>query len=150
MYEADLLPPVVRHFAALGFRAVPEVSVAGRRADLVAVSGDGLVAVELKLSHWRQALRQAVAYQVWAPLSYVAMPFPHAIRVSRHRDRFEAEGVGLLAVLDEDVRTFLAAAPSPRLFPALSDHVHRRLAPAARLDAFPRETGERFYGPARM
>lgn len=150
MHEADLLAPLVRHFAASGFRSIPEVTVAGRRADLVAVSEDGLVAVELKVSHWRQALRQAVAYQVWAPLSYVALPFPRALRVSRHRERFEAEGVGLLAVLGDDVRTFLPATPSPRLFPALSDHVRRRLAPAVPLDAFPRETGERFYGPARM
>jgi len=150
MHEAELLPPLVRHFESRGFRAIAEVPVAGRRADLVAVSDEGLVAVELKVDHWRQALRQAIAYQVWAPLAYVALPFPRAIRVSRHRDRFESAGVGLLAILGEDVRTFFAAAPSPRLFPALSDLVRRRLLPAVPLDAFPMNTGERFYGPCRM
>jgi len=150
MHESELLPPLVRHFTSRGYRAIPEVAVANRRADLVAISEDGLIAVELKVSHWRQALRQAVAYQLWAPLAYVALPFPRALLVSRHRDRFAAEGVGLLAVLDEDVRTFFPAGPSPRLFPALTDLVRRRLLPAVPLEAFPGETGERFYGPARM
>lgn len=146
MHEAELLPPLVHHFESLGFRAVAEVPVAGRRADLVAVSDEGLVAVELKVSAWREALRQAVAYQVWASHAYVALPFPRAVRVSHHRDRFESEGVGLLAILGRDVRTFVSAAPSPRLFPALSDLVRRRLLPAVRLDAFPREPENVFMG----
>ena len=149
--ESDLLPPLVRHFEALRFRTAAEVPVARHRADLVAVSDAALVAVELKLTRWRQALRQAVAYQVWAPEAYVALPFPGAIRAARHRHRFEVEGVGLLAVLDGDVRIFLPAGPSPRLFPALSEFVRRRLAPPALpLDAFPTSSGERFYGPCRM
>lgn len=148
MRESDLLPPLVRHFESRGFRVFAEVPVTGRRADLVAVTGDGLVAVELKLARWREAVRQAVAYQVWAPHAYVALPFPRAIRAARHRPRFEAEGVGLLAVLDGDVRTFWPAAPSPRLFPSLTDLVRARLVPSVPLDAFP--TGERFYGDAGM
>lgn len=147
--EADLLPPLVRHFERLGWRTFPEVKVAGRRADLVALSADALVAVEAKLARWRQAVRQAVAYQVWAARAYVALPFPRAIRAVRDRPRFEAEGIGLLAVLDGDVRTFWPAAPSPRLFPALSDFVRARLAAPPRSRA-PPFTGERFYGDSGM
>ena len=151
MLEAELLPPLVRHFEALGLRTVAEVPVVGRRADLVAVAPDRLLAVELKVARWRQALRQAVAYQVWAPEAYVALPFPCAIRAARHRDRFETEGVGLLAVLGRDVRTFLPAAPSGRLFPALSDWVRHQLVPdAVPLDTLARISGERFYGASRM
>jgi len=148
--EADLFPPLARHFTDRGCRAVAEVAVSGRRADLVAVSDDALVAVELKLARWRQALRQAVAYQVWASEAYVALPFQRAIHAVRHRHRFEAESVGLLAVLDGEVRTFLPAGPSPRLFPALSDLVRRRLVPAVPLETFPEPTGERFYGSPRI
>ncbi|HKZ63477.1 MAG TPA: hypothetical protein VJ400_03440 [Thermoplasmata archaeon] len=137
MLESELLPPIERHFAAQGLRTVPEVTVAGHRADLVAVSEGSFVAVELKVHEWRQALRQAIAYQVWAPLAYVALPFSRALHVSRHRHRFEAEGIGLLAVLGDEVRTFLPAMPSARLFPALSDLVRRQLGPPALpLDAF--------------
>ncbi|MEK6851999.1 MAG: hypothetical protein AABY30_05630 [Candidatus Thermoplasmatota archaeon] len=149
MHESDLLPPLARHFEALGFRVFAEVAVTGRRADLVAVADDTLVAVELKLARWREAIRQAVAYQVWAPRAYVALPFPRAIRTARHRSRFEAEGIGLLAVLEGDVRTFWPATVSRRLFPALADHVRARLArPTVPLDAFP--IGERFYGDSGM
>lgn len=148
MLEADLLPPLARHFEALGFRVFAEVPVTGRRADLVAVADEGLVAVEMKLARWREAVRQAVAYQVWAPHAYVALPFPRALRAARHRARFEAEGVGLLAVLDCDVRTFWPAARSARLFPALTDLVRTRLVPSVPLDVF--SIGERFYGDPRM
>jgi len=151
--EVELLAPIVDHFEMQGFRAVPEVSVAGRRADIVAVRDDALLAVELKVSAWPHALRQAMAYQVWAPEAFVALPFPRAMRAVRHRHRFDGVGVGLLAVLDGEVRTFLPAAPSPRLFPALSDLVRRQLSPppTSPLDAFPDEgTGERFYGKGRM
>ncbi len=139
------------YFENRGFRTLREVAVAGRRADVVAVSDDALLAVELKVSAWPRALRQAIAYQVWAPASYVALPFPRAMRAVRHRHRFEEESVGLLAVLDGEVRTFVPASPSPRLFPALSDFVRRQLSPVAPLDAFPdEESEERLYGPARM
>jgi len=151
--EVELLAPIVDHFETQGFRAVPEVAVAGRRADIVAVRGDTLLAVELKVSAWPHALRQAMAYQVWAPEAYVALPFPRAMHAVRQRHRFDGEGIGLLAVLDGEVRTFLSAAPSPRLFPALSDLVRRQLSlpPLPPLDAFPDErTGERFYGQVRM
>ena len=151
MHESELLPPVARHFESLGWRTAPEVAVAGRRADLVAYSDEDVLAVELKVVRWRHALRQAIAYQVWATLAYVALPFPRAMAACRHRDGFEAEGVGLLAVLDGQVRTLLAAAPSPRLFPSLTDHVRRQLSRnAVPLDAFPPATGERFYGECRM
>jgi hypothetical protein len=149
--EVELLAPVVNYFENRGFRAVREVAVAGRRADVVAVSEDALLAVELKVSAWPRALRQAIAYQLWASGSYVALPFSRAIRAVRHRHRFEAEGVGLLAVLDGEVRTFVPASPSPRLFPALSDFVRRQLSLVAPLDAFPDvESEERSYLPARM
>lgn len=147
MRESDLLPPLVAHFEARGMRTVPEVAVAGRRADLVAVSEDALVAVEMKLGAWRQALRQAVAYQVWAPVAFVALPFPHALRAARCRDRFEEEGIGLLAVLDGEVRTFVPAEESPRLFPALTELVRGRLLRReARLEAFdPNDPSENVF-----
>ncbi len=150
MREADLVEPLVRHFEEHGLRAVAEVPIAGRRADLVGVGEDILVAVELKLARWRQALRQAVAYQLWAHESYVALPFPRALAAVRHRHAFEAEGVGLFAVLDGGVRTFLRASASPRQFPALTDLVRRQLAPPVLpLTVFPDETAsERFYGDA--
>lgn len=101
-----------------------EVPVLSRIADLVGVRDDGLVAVELKLRDWRRALQQAIAYQIAADRSWVAMPLTAACAAYRQRWRFEAEGIGLLAVDDRGaVRAPIPAQPSPRLLPFLKDRV---------------------------
>ncbi len=101
-----------------------EVPILGRRADLVGDREGGLVAVELKLRDWREALRQAMAYQLAAERVWVAMPLAAASSAYRARWRFEAEGIGLLAVDDAgQVRMPLAAGPSPRLLPYVSERV---------------------------
>ncbi len=101
-----------------------EVPILGRRADLIGARDDALVAVELKMSDWREALRQAIAYQLAADRTWVAMPLSSASSAYRQRWRFEAEGVGLLAVDDRGVvRTPIRAGPSPRLLPYVRERV---------------------------
>lgn len=104
--------------------------ILGRRADLLGTGDDGLVAVELKLRDWPEALRQATAYQLAADRVWVAMPLGPASSAFRQRWQFEAEGVGLLAVDDRgDVRAPIPARPSPRLLPYLRERILTR--PAA-------------------
>lgn len=98
--------------------------ILGRRADLVGEREDGLVAVELKMRDWREALRQATAYQLAASRVWVAMPLAGASSAYHQRWRFEAEQVGLLAVDDRDqVRVPIPAGPSPRLLPFVRERV---------------------------
>jgi len=114
--EADLRPPVAAWLRSNGFDVRDEVAILGRRADLVGVRWGRVAAVEMKLRDWPEALRQAVAYQLAADWCWVAMPLAEAARAHRHRWRFEAEGVGLLAVDDAGrVRVALPAETSPRL-----------------------------------
>ncbi|MGQ0798376.1 MAG: hypothetical protein ACT4OI_11025 [Methanobacteriota archaeon] len=114
--EADLRPPVATWLRSNGFEVHDEVAMVGRRADLVGVRWGRVAAVELKVRDWSEALRQAVAYQLAADWSWVAMPLDRAARAHRHRAAFEAEGVGLLAVDEAGrVRVALPAEPSPRL-----------------------------------
>ena len=121
--ERDLAGPVAEHFAGLGYRMFAEVDIAGRWADLVGIGPD-VVAVELKLRAWREALRQATAYQLGADRAYVALPLPRAQEAHRSRFAFEREGIGLLAVdAGGAVRTVLSPAPSPRRLPALTDAI---------------------------
>lgn len=127
MRELHLRGPVVAHFEGQGRLVVPEVPVTGRRADVVAVGAEDLIAIELKLWRWRQAFRQALAYQVWAERAYVCLPLSRALDAWRHRDRFESEGIGLLAVVRDEVRTLLPARPSSRRFPPLTDRVRLML-----------------------
>lgn len=122
--EAELAAPVTAWLAKAGYRVEAEVPILGRRADLVGMRDDALVAVELKMRDWEEALRQAIAYQLAADRVWVAMPLASASAAYRSRWRFEAEGIGLLAVDDRgDVRTPLPAAPSPRLLPYLRERI---------------------------
>lgn len=126
--ERDLTPAIGAHFEALGCEVFQEIELGGRRADLVAVSESELVAVELKLHEWREALRQTMAYQLAADRAFVAVPLRRAQDAHRARHLFDREGVGLLAVGPEnDVRTVLPAAPSPRRLPTLTESVRMRL-----------------------
>ena len=127
LLERDLAPPVAGHLESLGYRVFAEVDIAGRWADLVGVGPD-IVAVELKLWAWREALRQATAYQLAADRAYVALPLPRAQEAQRARFAFEREGIGLLAVdTAGKVRTVIPAEPSPRRVPSLTDGLRKVL-----------------------
>ncbi len=122
--ESDLVPPVTAWLEASGYRVEAEVPILGRRADLIGAKGEGLVAVELKMRDWREAMRQALAYQIAADRAWIAMPLSAAASAYRSRWRFEAEGVGLLAVDDLGaVRAPIPAGPSPRLLPFLRERI---------------------------
>ncbi len=122
--EAQLAEPVTEWLVEDGYRVDLEVPILGRRADLIAARDGALVAVELKLRDWREALRQALAYQLAADRVFVAMPLEGASAAYRARWRFQAEGIGLLAVDDRGpVRTPLPAEPSPRLLPYLRERI---------------------------
>ncbi len=128
--ETQLAEPVTAWLAEAGYRVEAEVPILGRRADLIGARDDALVAVELKLRDWGEALRQAMAYQLAADRAWVAMPLVTASSAYRARWRFESEGVGLLAIDDRlRVRAPIPAAPSPRLLPFLREWVLARPAP---------------------
>ena len=133
--ESQLVEPVTAWLERAGYRVEPEVPILGRRADLVGSREDHLVAVELKMRDWREAFRQALAYQLAADWVWVAMPLAAASSAYRQRWRFEEEGIGLLAVDDRGiVRTPISAGPSPRLLPYLRERVLVR--PARRAEPF--------------
>src|SRR5438093_152593 len=71
----------------------------GRIADIIALKDEEVVAVELKLSNYREAHRQAVAYQVGCHRSFVGLPLESAVDcLRRHRHEFDKSGAGLLGV----------------------------------------------------
>jgi hypothetical protein len=122
--EEELREPLASWLLEEGFTVWNEVPILGRRADLFGSRGGTVIAVELKMNRWAQALRQAIAYQLAADRVWVAMPLAAASRAYRQRWLFEAEGVGLLAV-DENrhVRVPIRAQPSPRLLPFVQEGV---------------------------
>lgn len=122
--ESELAEPIATWLEAAGFRVRMEVPILGRRADLLGLNESSVTAVEMKMRDWAEAIRQAMAYQLAADRSWVAMPLATAFRAYRERWRFEAENVGLLAVDDRGgVRIAIPAGPSPRLLPFLRDQI---------------------------
>ena len=117
--------PVAAHFRAQGYDAFFEVHFNGRIADVIAVKGDEVLAVELKLRDHRTALRQALAYQVGCHRSFLGLPLPTALDCLRkERHQLQAAGLGLLAVNmpEGDVRELLPARVNEgRFLPFLAD-----------------------------
>jgi len=122
--ESELAEPIAAWLEDAGYSVRMEVPILGRRADLLGFRPGSVTAIEAKMSNWVQALRQAIAYQLGADRSWVAMPLAAASRAYRQRWDFEAERVGLLAIDDRGgVRTAIPAGPSPRLLPFLRDKI---------------------------
>lgn len=71
-----------------------------------------IVAVELKLSRFTEALSQAASHLAFATESYVALPRELALRVLRDRrlSQLTAEGVGLIAISSESCEILLVSA----------------------------------------
>jgi hypothetical protein len=88
------------------------------RADIVALTEDGeVIAVEAKLTRWRDALQQAYRNTCFAHRSYVLLP-THAAKIAeRHRNAFERRGVGLCSVADGKLSILY---PAPRAKPLQS------------------------------
>lgn len=57
-----------------------------------------IVAIEAKLTRWREALDQAIAYTQYADQSYVALPEMFAGPALRACDTFKSNGIGLIVL----------------------------------------------------
>ena len=109
MREADLYPPLKRHFEALGWRVYAEVPAPhGGFIDLLAVRDEVSLAVELKTWCSRVAARQARVNRACVWESWVAAPGTARIAPQR-RAGLARSGIGLLAVGAEGVETRLEA-----------------------------------------
>ncbi len=65
-FESDLREPVAKWLHDGGFDVRMELSILGRRADLVGSRGATVTAIEMKIDRWAEALRQAIAYELAA------------------------------------------------------------------------------------
>jgi len=86
---------VKRHLEALGYTVRGEVG----RCDIVAVSGETLVAVELKLSFGLPVLYQALQRLRSVDLVYVAVSVPEGRTARRNRDARLPDAVRLCRML---------------------------------------------------
>jgi len=94
------------------------------KTDFVAVDDAGdVMAFELKLSRWRDALHQAYRNSSFAHYSYVVMPLAGAKKAARQPKEFVRRGVGLIAVDDGMMKLCIDARREEPLRPWLTSNV---------------------------
>lgn len=109
-----LVEPVTRYITRRTFtRLESELQFYECRMDLYGFSRklDLTVAIELKLFKWKQAIKQALLYQLCADLVYVAVPRETLQRVDLSQLR--ATGIGLISVSAERCNEILSPVVSP-------------------------------------
>lgn len=101
-YEAELLAPTMSLFNEDVYAHAVEVPIGWRRIDLVAVAKQEprWVAVELKISAWKEAMTQAYLNHVVADRSYIAIWHRHLGAALQNRNWFEHYRVGIISVAE--------------------------------------------------
>lgn len=67
------------------------------------VSRSEIIAIEAKLTRWRDAIDQAATYRRYADRAFVLLPSQNAVIAAQHKDAFTKAGVGLLSYGDGKV-----------------------------------------------
>jgi hypothetical protein len=98
--EEDLYAPVIDLFGDT-YSVACDVQLGPKRIDLILASKnmDKIIAIEVKVSKWKQALRQALNYQLAADESYVAILKKHSTAI--RSDVFNQLGIGLITIDSE-------------------------------------------------
>ncbi|MFS0670150.1 hypothetical protein AB1L12_19820 [Peribacillus frigoritolerans] len=113
MKETDLISPLVKTYLRRGFKAYAEIQLSSRWIDIFMINQDTneTIAVELKLTQWKKAYKQAKIYQMVADYVYVGMPEKYIHRAIDNKELFEEIGIGLLSI-NQNVSTSLNAKRS--------------------------------------
>jgi hypothetical protein len=97
--EEELRPFINEWILQEGLHPLNEYRICWRIPDVVGIrEGRIKVAVEMKLSDWKGALRQASNYTMFSVKSYIAMPSEKQALVLRHIREFRRKGIGALMV----------------------------------------------------
>ena len=83
------------------------------------VEAGRIIAIEAKLTKWREALNQATLYRRYADEAHVLLPAQKAHPAIKARAEFTAAGVGLLIATHKSITSVFTASPS-------TDHDWRR------------------------
>lgn len=93
-----MYPAIERKYPERDYIKKREVPLISRKIDLLMLelSSNEIIAIEVKVTNWRKALKQASCYLLCADRAYVALwhDFIHRI----NPQAFDKEGIGLLEV----------------------------------------------------
>jgi len=123
MYETELLQKFEENhnlstykFFNAEWNCLTEVQVGSKIADIVLFDNnfEKIVAIELKVSKWKNAFRQALNYQLWASKSYIALYGKHIKNVIKYKEIFDKFGIGLISI-EKDINIIIEAKTSDYL-----------------------------------
>jgi hypothetical protein len=115
--EEEMVAALVAHLTDLGevTAMAAEVRLHGRsRADVCAVLGNELIAVEVKRTDWRRALGQAALNRLCVDRSYIALWAGHVPQTAV--DEASRHGIGVIRISEaalEVVTPAARASPDP-------------------------------------
>lgn len=102
-------------------RMKTEFEYSNGRTDVIGLMGsDTVIALEAKLTKWRDALQQAYRNTCFAHHSLVVLPWKVAQRASAYRQEFERRRVGLCGVGPEGVVVLIEACGVEPVMPTLT------------------------------
>ena len=96
--ESDLIPKVEEYFVRRGWTVSREAKVRGRTIDVVAVNGEEITAVEVKvrLGEIQRGIEYALHQKNAVDLSYLAIP--EELASQKLKETCQNLGIGLLAI----------------------------------------------------
>lgn len=86
----------------------------GRSDILIKDSKNKIIAVEAKLSKWREALHQAYRCSSFANYSYVLLPCEKIAAAKKYQEEFIRRNVGLCTIIGGEIQIIIKA---PHLWP---------------------------------
>ncbi|OJU09828.1 MAG: hypothetical protein BGN88_12535 [Clostridiales bacterium 43-6] len=90
------------------------------KTDIVILSSNNeVIAVEAKLSKWRNALHQAYRNKCFADKSYVLLPLETAETAAKYKVEFKKRGIGICCIEENRVTIFEEAITDEPLQPWL-------------------------------
>ena len=100
MREVDLISPLVQTYLEKGFKSYAEIRLSSRWIDIFMINEktQETIAIELKLTQWKKAFKQAKVYQMAADYVYVGMPEEYIHRALDNKELFQEIGIGLLSI----------------------------------------------------
>jgi hypothetical protein len=102
-------------------RTATEYDYSNGRTDVIALLQEGTVlALEAKLTRWRDAIQQAYRNTCFAHESLVVLPWGAAERASAFRAEFERRKIGLCGVQQDGVFMLIEPAHVEPLLPQLT------------------------------
>lgn len=81
-----------------GLFGIPDLLIANRKKGESDGKGITIIAFEMKLRNWKQALFQAFRYRAFSNISYVVLDHDYANPALKNIEKFQRSNVGLVSI----------------------------------------------------